>query len=128
MPIKKMKSARFQVDQVGDNQDDIMDDEQALTIKSDSVHCTQYRKSLRHYLTREVLPVENNYRNLLSFGRNSIRGFIRPTIEELRDEVEKKLAYQVHEENVEKNEKKGNVVKLGWIDGVYVGIKKHLFL
>jgi len=120
MPIKKMKSARFQVDQVGDNQDVTMDDEQALTIKSDSVHCTQYRKSLRHYLTREVLPVENNYRNLLSFGRNSIRGFIRPTIEELRDEGEIKHADQVHEENVEKNEKKGNVVKLGWIDGVYM--------
>jgi len=117
--MKKMKSARFQVDQV-DNQEVLIDDEQALTFKSDSVHCTQYRKSLRHYLTREVLPVESNYRNMLSFGRNSIRGYIRPTMEELRDEGGKKPVDQVYEENVEKKEKKGNIVKLGWINGVYM--------
>ena len=45
---------------------------------------TQYAKSFRHYLTRDVLPSEHNYRNLLSFSRNSQQK--RPTMQELRDE------------------------------------------
>ena len=116
MPSKKGKTARFQVDQVGEKEDVIMGEEQMLT----SNHVTQYHKSLRHYLTREVLPMENNYRNLLSFGRNSIRRQTRPTMEELRDEDAKKLITQNDVENVGIEKKKGNIVKLGWINGVYV--------
>ena len=74
MPIKKGKTARFQVDQVGDTEEVVVEDDHMLTTKSDAVHFTQYHKYLRHYLMREVLPLENNYRNLLSIGRNSIRG------------------------------------------------------
>ena len=116
MPSKKGKTARFQVDQVGEKEDAVMEEEQMLT----SNHVTQYHKSLRHYLTREVLPMENNYRNLLSFGRNSIRRQTRPTMEELRDEDAKKLINQNDVENVGIEKKKGNIVKLGWINGVYV--------
>ena len=39
---------------------------------------------IRHYLTRDVLPSESNYRNLLSFSRHSAHK--RPTMQELRDE------------------------------------------
>jgi hypothetical protein len=35
-------------------------------------------------MCREALPSENNYRNLLSFGRSSVKA--RPTMEELREE------------------------------------------
>ena len=64
--------------------------------------------------------MENNYSNLLSFGRNSIRRQTRPTMEELRDEDAKKLITQNDVENVGIEKKKGNIVKLGWINGVYV--------
>ena len=50
---------------------------------------TWYFKSLRHYLTRDVLPAESNYRNLLSFGRQNsevARKYSRPTLDELHDE------------------------------------------
>ena len=49
---------------------------------------TFYLKSLRHYLTRDVLPAESNYRNILSIGgdQGASRKFSRPTIEELHDE------------------------------------------
>ncbi len=49
---------------------------------------TWYFKSLRHYLTRDVLPAESNYRNLLSLGRqhSESRKFSRPTLDELHDE------------------------------------------
>ena len=50
----------------------------------------RYFKSLRHYLTRDVLPAESNYRNLLSLGRQNSqdvsRKFSRPTLDELHDE------------------------------------------
>ena len=121
MSTKKVKCARFQVDQVSDYEEDvIMNDEYVLTTKSESNPCTLYRKSLRHYLTREVLPTESNYRNLLSFGRSSIRKQLRPTMHELRDEdVIKPL--EVDEPQATVNcKKKGKVVKLGWINGVYV--------
>ena len=124
MLAKKGKSARFQVDQVGDKEEDMVLDENMMTTKSDTVHFTQYHKSLQHYLTREVLPLENNYRNLLSFGngRQSFRGKLRPTMEELRDDDDKRL-YNVPAEDAENpggQKKKGKVVKLGWINGVYV--------
>ena len=49
---------------------------------------TWYFKSLRHYLTRDVLPAESNYRNLLSLGRQNSQSkkFSRPTLDELHDE------------------------------------------
>ena len=51
-----------------------------------TVQFTQYAKSFRHYLTREALPSESNYRNLLSFGRGGGAAKQRPTLEELREE------------------------------------------
>ena len=115
MPTKKGKTARFQVDQVGDTEEVVVEDDHMLTTKSDAVHFTRYHKYLRHYLMREVLPQENNYRNLLSIGRNSIRGKLRPTIEELREEDVKTT--QEDAENPAPTRKKGNIVKLGWING-----------
>ena len=50
---------------------------------------TWYFKSLRHYLTRDVLPAEHNYRNLLSLARQNpetARKYSRPTLDELHDE------------------------------------------
>ena len=94
---KKVKSARFQVAQVGDKskkdkeEDDTMGpDENGLTHQGsmrsggDTVQFTQYAKSFRHYLTRDALPAESNYRNLLSFGKSSVKQ--RPTLEQLREE------------------------------------------
>ena len=85
---KKAKSARFQVAQVGDEdkkkravEEDTED--QQMTHQG-SHQFTQYAKSFRHYLTRDVLPSESNYRNLLSFNRHS--GHKRPTMAELREE------------------------------------------
>ena len=43
----------------------------------------RYQKSLRHYLTREALPVEANYRNLDSI----VGGGTRPTLDELHDDT-----------------------------------------
>merc|ERR1719228_2110541 len=97
-----------------------MNEDYALSAKGDSIHCTLYHKSLRHYLTREVLPSENNYRNLLSFGRNSLRRQLRPTMEELREEgVSNPLQSDEPQETVN-CKMKGKVVKLGWINGVYM--------
>ena len=88
---KKAKSARFQVAQVGDEKKKGGDDEpDKLTEENNGLthqgshQFTQYAKSFRHYLTRDVLPSEHNYRNLLSFSRNSQQK--RPTMQELRDE------------------------------------------
>ena len=90
---KKAKSARFQVAQVGDEKkkggagDDEADkaaEESSGLTHQGSHQFTQYAKSFRHYLTRDVLPSEHNYRNLLSFSRNSQQK--RPTMQELRDE------------------------------------------
>ena len=85
---KKAKSARFQVAQVGD------EDKRKRAVEEDtedpqmthqgSHQFTQYAKSFRHYLTRDVLPSESNYRNLLSFNRHSAHK--RPTMAELREE------------------------------------------
>ena len=47
MPTKKGKTARFQVDQVGDMEEVVVEDDHMLTTKSDAVHFTQYHKSLR---------------------------------------------------------------------------------
>ncbi len=45
---------------------------------------TMYLKSLRNYLTRDVLPDERHYRNQLSIRRK----FARPTLEELHEDQE----------------------------------------
>lgn len=86
---KKLKSARFQVVAAGDEKKgDDVDDASNMTHQmthQGSHQFTQYAKSFRHYLTRDVLPSESNYRNLLSFSRNSAHNK-RPTIQELRDE------------------------------------------
>ena len=51
---------------------------------------TQYFKSLRYYLTRDALPSENHYRNLLSIGESKdMRKFSRPTLDELHECEEK---------------------------------------
>ena len=42
MPTKKGKTARFQVDQVGDTEEVVVEDDHMLTTKSDAVHFTQY--------------------------------------------------------------------------------------
>jgi len=130
-PTKKIKSARFQVAQVGDKNkkgedDNVTADENGWTHQGsmrsggDTVQFTQYAKSFRHYLTREALPAESNYRNLLSFGRNSVKGQ-RPTLEQLREEEIKQngKSEKSKEEDLE-NQKKGKVIKFGWIEGVYM--------
>ena len=89
---KRLKSARFQVAQVGDEKKKAAGDDEGEKITEEnnglthqgSHQFTQYAKSFRHYLTRDVLPSESNYRNLLSFSRSSQQK--RPTMQELRDE------------------------------------------
>lgn len=48
-----------------------------------SIYDTKYQKSLRHYLTREALPTDANYRNLASIVDGSKRP--RPTLDELHN-------------------------------------------
>lgn len=138
----KVKAARFQVarteteaDGLGEGENEGEDgapmgqDENGMTHQGstrqhgagDTVQFTQYAKSLRYYLTREALPAESNYRNLLSFGRNTAK--TRPTLEELRSEEAglqaAKKATEEGDGDVEK-QKKGKVIKFGWIEGVYM--------
>ena len=89
---KKGKSARFEVAQVGDQErkkgEEDGDETSNMTHQGThqgSHQFTQYAKSFRHYLTRDVLPSEHNYRNLLSFSRNNAAAK-RPTMQELREE------------------------------------------
>ena len=95
LPGKKNKSARFQVvategdDKKGEEDDGHPQPHQMTHQGSHHTHqgshqLTMYAKSFRHYLTRDVLPSESNYRNLLSFSRHSAHK--RPTMQELRDE------------------------------------------
>lgn len=44
---------------------------------------TQYLKSLRNYLTRDALPSEDHYRNIMSLTKEHGQVFTRPTLEEL---------------------------------------------
>jgi len=132
-PSKKVKAARFQVATVGqgestEEEGGLSADENGWTHQGsmrsstgpgDTVQFTQYAKSLRYYLTREALPSESNYRNLLSFGRNSLKGQ-RPTLEELREE-DKLPAKKDGDQDVDvESQKKGKVIKFGWIEGVYM--------
>ena len=47
----------------------------------DTQYDTKHQRSLRHYLTREALPKESNYRDLGSIHG----GQTRPTLDELHD-------------------------------------------
>ena len=64
---------------------------------SGGTYNTWYFKSLRHYLTRDVLPAEHNYRNLLSLDRqnpDTAWKYSRPTLDELHyksEELNQKL-------------------------------------
>ena len=123
-PAKKGKTARFQVDQVGDKDEEDGTKNNAdcnmLTRQRADTYFTYANKSLRHYLTRDVLPRENNYRNLLS--KCSFRGQKRrPTMEQLREEaLEQYIKPPDAESPNVKIIKKGKIVKLGWISGVFV--------
>ena len=128
LPPKKGKTARFQVDQGGDKDESNGFDENAWTQKGDTLHFTQYgNKSLRHYLTREVLPSENYYRNIFSFGRHSFRGRQRPTMEQLREEDSEQRSTIMGEDTENPSPKKvSKGTKLGWINGVYVSKFTHV--
>lgn len=52
-------------------------------ISHHTVYDTKHQKSLRHYLTREALPKDSNYRNLASIVDGSKRP--RPTLDELHN-------------------------------------------
>ena len=107
---KSKKTARFQVANVqnseensrknsdvdADNVPELAEHQKSHQTSHQNTHNsgtynTWYFKSLRHYLTRDVLPAEHNYRNLLSLSRGgnseeSSRKFSRPTLDELHDE------------------------------------------
>jgi len=135
-PSKKVKSARFQVAQVGDKgkkeeEENVGPDENGWThqgtnqgthqgsMRGDTVQFTQYAKSFRHYLTRDALPAESNYRNLLSFGKSSAKQ--RPTLEQLREEeVKQNGKSEKSKEEDPESQKTGKVIKFGWIEGVYM--------
>ena len=123
-PAKKGKTARFQVDQVGDKDEEDGTKNNAdcnmLTHQKGDTYFTYANKSLRHYLSRDVLPRENNYRNLLS--KSSFRGQKRrPTMEQLREEEMEQYTKPPDAESPNvKIIKKGKIVKLGWISGVFV--------
>ena len=65
---------------------------------------THYFKSLRHYLTKDVLPAESNYRNILSIGgqNSNARKFSRPTLDELHDESGEVKQQLLKAANIEK--------------------------
>ena len=117
---KKVKSARFQVVAAGDEKkgDDGEDVSNHQMTHQGSHHFTHYAKSFRHYLTRDVLPSESNYRNLLSLSRSANK---RPTMQELRDEETMMNNKETTDSptDVEGN-KSGKVIKFGWIEGVYM--------
>ncbi|KAB7505215.1 hypothetical protein Anas_08286, partial [Armadillidium nasatum] len=76
-----------------------------------------YQRSLRHYLTREQLPREENYRNIDSI----VGGQGRPSLNELHNETLQQKAEKVQEkEGEEKKKLRGKVVKFGWKEGVYM--------
>ena len=93
--------------------EDEVDEDEEERAKMMTVYGTQYMKSLRHYLTRDALPMEDHYRNILSFhGNNSPsaarRKFSRPTIEELHVKPTNGFGLSTLEEN-EKMLKKDKV-------------------
>ncbi|XP_046400819.1 solute carrier family 12 member 3-like isoform X1 [Ischnura elegans] len=115
-------SGRFQVAKVGDNEADGGDKENNGSVPGGDtvlsaqqqyntyVYDTRYAKSLGQ-LTREALPRAENYRDLQSVHAH------RPTLDELHEAV-------FHEKNEAKAEdepqKKGKVIKFGWLEGVFM--------
>ncbi|KAF2345791.1 Amino acid permease/ SLC12A domain, partial [Trinorchestia longiramus] len=84
---------------------------------SDPQYDTKYQKSLRHYLTREALPSEANYRDLSSIHQDPGR----PTLDDLHDSTYKppQKTDDTPIADVEAPSKpKGKVIKFGWIQGV----------
>ncbi|XP_018008645.2 bumetanide-sensitive sodium-(potassium)-chloride cotransporter [Hyalella azteca] len=85
-------------------------------LSSNSVYETKYQKSLRHYLTREALPKESNYRNLKSIVDASLQP--RPTLDDLqRNTIPRHPATPHGAEEALDKEPTGKV-KLGWMKGV----------
>ena len=78
-------------DNFSENEDDHQKTHGSHTVSSNNMTYTntQYFKSLRYYLTRDALPSESHYRNLLSIGENNVRKFSRPTLDELHEREEK---------------------------------------
>ncbi|KAL7639645.1 UNVERIFIED_CONTAM: hypothetical protein RMT77_010147 [Armadillidium vulgare] len=72
-------------------------------------------RSLRHYLTREELPRESNYRNV-----DSIVGGDggRPSLKYLHDETLREKPVPAGGKEEEKKKLRGKVVKFGWKEGV----------
>jgi len=127
-PAKAPKTARFQVAQVGSQEDEenpLSGDENQShhgSTMQKSIQNTLYAKSLRYYLTREALPSESNYRNLLSFGAQSSK-MPRPTLEELREETSE--SKDLNRNSIKKSKGDGEdpktgVIKFGWIEGVFM--------
>ena len=113
MPSKKEKITRFQVDQVGDAEEV---DTRSLADEKDTFHFSHYYKSFRHYLTRDALPNEYNYRSLRSVRRDSERVSGQSSNDQQVVEV------NIKDRDVEcsSKPKSGRLIKLGWINGVYV--------
>nr|CAD7394205.1 unnamed protein product [Timema cristinae] len=110
-------SGRFQVAKVdhgSDNTDTERDDYSGCPTPNQSsyVYDSRYCKSLGQ-LTREVPPRLEHYRDL------SVRHENRPTLDELH---EGKFSEKSHldGENGEEKQKKGKVIKFGWLEGVFM--------
>ncbi|XP_018012761.2 LOW QUALITY PROTEIN: solute carrier family 12 member 2-like, partial [Hyalella azteca] len=103
----------------GQGGNDAGEDVQFIQPSHSSVYETKYQKSLRHYLTREALPKESNYRNLESIVDGSERQ--RPTLDELHDST-----YHGHYGDVGSpsddpeapDKQKSGRIKFGWLEGV----------
>ncbi|XP_063215626.1 bumetanide-sensitive sodium-(potassium)-chloride cotransporter-like isoform X2 [Bacillus rossius redtenbacheri] len=108
-------SSRFQVARVDREAASATDEdpEQGLAPSDSSyVYDTRYGKSLGQ-LTREVPPRLEHYRDL------SVRHENRPTLEELHEGCVREKDNREGEDEEEKN-KKGKVIKFGWLEGVFM--------
>lgn len=79
-------------------------------------------KPLKHYLTKEVLPHVDHYRNRMSFSKGHPERS-RPTLDELLDA---NVIADINGNDLEKGDHvgtvsdQGKVIKFGWFDGVYM--------
>jgi len=83
-----------------------------------AVQHTNYTKSLRHYLTREALPKEQNYRNLESIVTGN--GKARPTLDDLHENTYRDAQRGVIPATEDPEQNAGSVLKFGWIKGVFM--------
>ena len=90
-PSLNTETMSSETENFSDNEDDHQKTHGSHTVSSNNMTYsnTQYFKSLRYYLTRDALPSESHYRNLLSIGENNVRKFSRPTLDELHENEEK---------------------------------------